>query len=260
MPASIEELSVRSADFEPGSPGLNSSVECLENDNSVDLSDTEPSSSVFAAKIRQAVCQRTDTSNPSSGMGSLQELRSLSDIGENKSRLKMAAPDPTDLILPARKLADHLMAIYLTREYVNLPIFHLPDFQSKYVALWTGGDFLEGLGVFRGILNMIFALGSLTTNPSEQNEASIYFIRGQNLVRLGDLEGEDISHIQAYLIASQYLLAVDNTTAAWRYVGLAIRLAQSLRLYLSSGSQHLRRREERELARRVWHSCLIMER
>jgi hypothetical protein len=262
-PASIEEVSVRSADFEPGSPGPDSSMECLENNNRVELSDTDggqPFSSVFAAKIRQAVCQRTDTSNPSSSTGSLQELKNLSDIDKDKSELNTAAPDPADLVLPARKLADHLMAIYLTREYVNLPIFHLPDFQSKYVALWTGEDLLDDLGVFRGILNMIFALGSLATNPGKENEASIYFIRGQNLIRLGDLDGENISHIQAYLIASQYLLAVDNTAAAWKSVGLAIRLAQSFRLHLFSGSQHLRRREERELARRVWHSCLLMER
>ena len=193
-------------------------------------------------------------------MESGQELRRLSDIGRSKSGLKAPAPDAVDLVLPARKVADHLMAIYLTREYVNLPIFNLPNFESKYVALWTGEDLLDDLVVFRGMLNMMFALGSLTTNPINQNEASTYFIRGQNIIRLGGLEGKDISHIQAYLIASQYLLAINNTAAAWNSVGLAVRIAQSLRLHLSSGSQYLHRREERELARRLWHSCMIMER
>lgn len=262
-PESDQESSFRPTYLEPGSPGSDSSVEFLEDDSELKLNDTEGGQSdgpAFAAKIELAVRRRTDTSRPSSSMETRQNPRNLSDIGKNKSGLKRASPDAIHLVLPARKTADHLMATYLTREYVNLPIFNLPDFQSKYVAIWVGEDFLESPGLFRGTLNMIFALGSLATDPSNQNEASIYFIRGQNLIGLGGLDGEDVGHVQAYLIASQYLLAADNAMAAWRSVGLAIRLAQSLRLHLSSGSEHLHRREERELARRVWHGCMIMER
>ena len=101
-PASIQEFSARSIHFEPGSPSSNSSVEYLE-DHRVKLNTAgvgQSGGSVLAAKIRQAVCQRTDTSKRGSSMESGQELRRLSDIGRSKSGLKAPAPDAVDLVLP----------------------------------------------------------------------------------------------------------------------------------------------------------------
>jgi hypothetical protein len=58
---------------------------------------------------------------------------------------------------------------------------------------------------------------------------------------------------------SQYLVAVNNLDGAWKSIGIAIHIAQSLRLHLHSGTQHLSSRHDRELARKVWHCCIIME-
>ncbi|PGH21531.1 hypothetical protein AJ80_03199 [Polytolypa hystricis UAMH7299] len=239
-----------------------------DSDGSVELGDATlsrnnrengvyPNSSI-AYKIKQAIYQRTDLSKPGGGAGAEEELKRLAHLRKDKPGMKIVAPDPKDLMLPSRKLADRLVAIYLTREYVNLPIFHLPAYQASYAALWTGQDVLDDPGVFRSILNAVFALGSLTTDPSNQDNATMYFIRAQNLLR--GLDADSIAYVQAYLIAGQFLLAISNLEAAWRSVGLAIRVAQSLHLHLASGSQHLPRREDRELARRVWHSCMVLER
>lgn len=105
---------------------------------------------------------------------------------------------------------------------------------------------------------MIFALGSIAIDP--YFDASDYFNTAQRLLRLGSLGPDSFSTIQAHILASQYLIAIHNFHAAWKSIGLAIRIAESLRLHLGSGSQHLEDRVDRELARRLWHSCILLER
>ncbi|WEW55794.1 hypothetical protein PRK78_001227 [Emydomyces testavorans] len=215
---------------------------------------------LIVPELKEAIFQRTDTSKPGFSRLSQYELQRLSTKLKANKGFMRSRPDAKDLILPSRKVADHLLAIYLTREYVNLPIMHLADFQAKYLDLWTSEDLLNDLGVFRGIVNAMLALGCLATDPANQSDASMYFIKSQNLIRFGALDGEDLVCVQAYLISSQYLLAIGNLDTAWKSVGIAIRIAQSLHLHLKSGSQHLKERVDRELARRVWHSCVLLER
>ncbi|KAL1953674.1 hypothetical protein VTO42DRAFT_2385 [Malbranchea cinnamomea] len=220
----------------------------------------EKVATVFMSSIKQAVLQRTDTSKPGSTIESRRELERLQNLRKGKSELQTVTPDPEDMALPEREFADHLISDYLTREYVNLPIFNLTSFQAKYRAIWLGGDGLEDMDIFRATLNIMFALVSLSLKPNNRSDATMYFRRAQNLMNLGGFEQESLGHVQACILASQYLLAVDNLSAAWKSIGIAISIAQSLRLHLTSGSQHLPKRYDRELARRLWHGCIIMQR
>lgn len=240
-----------------------SSVQLASNrhrEESDDEMDEDPSP--FMAGLKQAILQRTDTSKPGTTHDSENELERLDSQRKDNASLKTAtaAPDPKDMELPVQDRADHLISDYLTREYVNLPIFNLTSFQTKYRAIWTEEDVPEDMGVFRATLNIMFALVSLALVPNNRNEASMYFTRAQNILRIGGLEGEDIAHVQAYILASQYLLAVNNMSAAWKSIGIAISTAQSLRLHLNSGWHHHRNRKDRELGKRLWHSCIIVQR
>ena len=212
----------------------------------------------FMAGLKQAILQRTDGSKPGTTADSRRELERLEKL--RKEHAVRVTPDPKDMVLPDKETAQELISDYLTREYVNLPIVNLGSFQPKYLSIWTEEGVPEDNGVFRATLNIMLALASLALSPSNRDESSTYFVRAQKLLRLGGLEGEDIGHIQAYVLASQYLLAVNNLSAAWKSIGMAISTAQSLRLHLNSGSQHHRNRNDRELGRRLWHSCIIMQR
>lgn len=211
------------------------------------------------AGLRQAILQRTDASKPGTTADSRRELERLEKLCKEQV-VGATAPDPKDMVLPPKETAQHLISDYLTREYVNLPIVNLGSFQPKYLAIWKEEGVPEDNGVFRATLNIMLALASLALSPDNRDESNTYFLRAQNILRLGGLEGEDIGHVQAYILASQYLLAVNDLSAAWKSIGMAISTAQSLRLHLNSGSQHHRNRNERELRRRLWHSCIIMQR
>ncbi|TPX24281.1 hypothetical protein DIZ76_013627 [Coccidioides immitis] len=209
--------------------------------------------------LKEAISQRTDTSKPGVCELAKAELRRLSMRMKANIGFLEVQPDSQDLVLPTREIADQHMALYLTREYVNLPIIHLPAFQPKYLELWQEKEPMDDKGVFQGIVNLMLALGCLP-NFDTQEEASMYFARGQKLIRLGSLNGEDIPCVQAYILSAQYLLAIGDVDAAWKSIGNAIRTAQVLHLHLKSGSQHLEKRVDRELAKRLWHSAIMLER
>ncbi|KAF3480191.1 fungal specific transcription factor domain-containing protein [Arthroderma uncinatum] len=216
--------------------------------------------SAWLDELNEAISHRTDVSKPGYSNQAKRELARLAQIRKDNPGLVKVRPDAKDLSLPSRQVTDRLLAAYLTREYVNLPIFHLPAFHTKYTGLWANEGFSDDTGIFHGILNVMFALGCLVTDPNSHVDASMYFIRAQRLIRLGSLEGDSLTTIQAYIIASQYLIAINNFQSAWKSIGVAIRVAETLRLHLGSGSQHFEDRVDRELARRLWHSCILLER
>ncbi|ODH47683.1 hypothetical protein GX48_06234 [Paracoccidioides brasiliensis] len=236
-----------------------------ESPNSAESEQDRDDLSLFLPGLRQAVFQRTGVSRPGSTLESDRELKRLSKVANQKSE-KMLFPDPVNLILPQRNAANELVSLYLTREYVNMPIFHREDFTDRYKSLWNEteqrGSRISVSGdscIFYGILNGIFAIGTLLRDPNDLNDSEQYFQRCQNLIFMNGMEEGGIIHVQAYLIMAQYFLAANNLRDAWKSIGLAIRAAQSLHLHLVSGSHHLTPREDQELPRRVWHCSLTLE-
>ncbi|EEP81031.1 predicted protein [Uncinocarpus reesii 1704] len=222
-------------------------------------SDRYPERAMSLAGLKEAVAQRTDTSKPGYFELSRNEQRRIAKRLEANTKNKKPRLHARDLILPSRKIADRYLAIYLTREYVNLPVIHLPTFQTKYLSLWSR-DFRGDSAIVQGIVNVMLALGCLAIDPTKNDDACLYFARAQNLIRFGSLDGEDLACVQAYIISTQFLHAIGNLAAAWKSIGIAIRVSQSLHLHLKSGSHHLEERVERELAKRVWHCCIMQER
>lgn len=217
----------------------------------------------FMAELKRTILCRTDNSKQGSSVESRDEMnRPTRPRKVTTDRKAGAADDDVDVsLLPERKHADRLVSIYLTREYVNLPILDLSSFHSKYRALFSEEVELEGdTDIFAATLNMVFALASLTMHPDKQNVAETHFTRAENLVPLGGFRGESVGHVQIHILSSQYLLAMNDLGAAWQSIGNAIRIAQSLWLHLGSGSQHLTMQHDRELARRLWYGCIVMER
>jgi hypothetical protein len=239
---------------------LSSSIRrTAESRAEIPISDTDPKAEVgpFMRELQQAIFHRTDTSKPGSSNETRHELERLNRLHDSTPGPKIAITDSDDLHLPGRKLAKKLTSYYFTNEHVNLPIFDRTSFQVKYNAIWSeSGDLIA----FRSALNTIFALVTRARSPESKRDAAKFFFRAQKIIHLrGMEEGWDIGYVQAYILMSQYLVAVNNLDGAWKSIGIAIHIAQSLRLHLHSGTQHLSSRHDRELARKVWHCCIIME-
>lgn len=161
-------------------------------------------------------------------------------------------------MLPSRDVAEGLVKDYFTREHVNLPIVNYPGFCSRLAKLQTSGIPMTNMHIFQSLVNAVFAVGCISAHPENRHDASTYFERAYRLLRLVD--SDDLTGVQAHLVCSQYLFAVGKLESAWKSVEIAIREAQSLRLNLQSASHHLEDKAHRELVRRVWHCCILLER
>ncbi|KAL2006084.1 hypothetical protein VTN00DRAFT_9738 [Thermoascus crustaceus] len=210
------------------------------------------------ARLRRVVSERTD---------SIKQEENLEDGQRHHAHIPFTDQAPSvhcrvvsDLRLPSRELSDHLVATYLSREYVNMPIFDLLDFRSAYEYLCNRESVDEETALFYGMLNVIFGLACLIIGNVDDSDASTFYSRGQKFISSSEDQRGSLAHVQAYILQSQYFNAIDNLQRAWATIGLAIRTAQSLGLHLNSGSQGMVDRKDRELTRKLWHGCVIMER
>ncbi|PGH05126.1 hypothetical protein AJ79_06874 [Helicocarpus griseus UAMH5409] len=239
------------------------SVEMDEAEESSDTSESEMEDDDinFLAGITQAVLERTGVSKSGATVCSNREQKRLGNVVNRKSKWPELSPPLEELELPRRDECDKYVSRYLTREYVALPIFLRESFEKTYEKVMdTPTELSDDLVLFRGILNAIFALTSLLIDPTDRDNAEKLFSRAQKLIFLNGIRGSSIEYTQAYLLLTQYYITTSYFPAAWKTIGLAIRTAQSLRLNLSSGSHHRISRDDQELAKRVWHCSLLLER
>ncbi|CZS96849.1 uncharacterized protein RAG0_06023 [Rhynchosporium agropyri] len=181
-----------------------------------------------------------------------------------------------NLSLPPRALADQLLKQYWQRVHCLFPIIHRKSFEARYRQLWEAenhmpreGPWLNvGLGssfcptsIFHSALNAMFALGcnfSDLSSAKRSNLTQTFSKRSLDILSSRFLDSGSLALVQALLIVAQYLQSTDLPTRCWNVVGLAIRMAQGLGLYVdpsSTRSSHL----ENEMRRRTWHGCLMLD-
>ncbi|KAE8371175.1 fungal-specific transcription factor domain-containing protein [Aspergillus bertholletiae] len=160
----------------------------------------------------------------------------------------------------SQEMADRLILSYLAREYANLPILDLSEFQTAYETTRTEQDIAAAPSSFHGLLNTIFSLAGLNRSDVNDEIVTSLFNRGQRMSRDMENSGSLCGRIQSYILQSQYLYATGNSRLAWMFIGFTIRMAQVLGPYFTAGVQDTRGRRNRELARRLWHSAMILER
>jgi Fungal specific transcription factor domain len=183
-----------------------------------------------------------------------------------------------NLSLPPRHVADRLLQSYWERVYYLYPFFYRPAFEKTYERLWNPNSSEDqyattdiGLGgspdkdassaIFHCALNAMMALGSQFSNFSAQEKASIsttLFLRAKGFINLDFLDSNSLSVVQTLLITALFLQSSPYPTRCWNAVGNATRVAIGLGLHVDSpqsGHSEL----EREIRRRTWCGCVIME-
>ncbi|OJJ49767.1 hypothetical protein ASPZODRAFT_58554, partial [Penicilliopsis zonata CBS 506.65] len=213
------------------------------------------------ASLQRAVSQRLGFIKEEEPRPDHQPTRERPGLTSRNFSTHASSTGPTELSAAAngKESMDHLIATYLTREYVNMPIFQLSEFRTSCEDVAETESFRTGSTAFHGVLNLVISLACMNTNRASAVLGSDFYARGQATVSSVSSLEEPLVLIQSFLLQSQYLNAVGNPRLAWATVGVAIRTAQSLGLNLKSNGHDQGSRQRRELARRLWHSAAMME-
>lgn len=177
-------------------------------------------------------------------------------------------------ILPRRRSADSFVACYWEFCHPLFPVLHRPSFMKHYERLWssdphTNGEDPEPLYgleevIFTSTLNLVFALGCNFSNlvePSQKNSvADDFYQRSRNLLLFEILDSTSMALVQMLLLTGVYLQSTQYANRCWNFVGLAIRVAQTLGLHLDNNGKKSPPQLEREMRRRVWFTCVNLDR
>lgn len=189
--------------------------------------------------------------------------------------LPMSSMIQSQYALPPRDIADHLLELYFTSVHIFYPWTHAPSFKAAYEAIWVPrnpsintGKPDVGLGgshcprdTFFCALNAMFALGcefSAYSSEDKEMASGVFLARIRSLLRYDVLDSGDISHVQALLLVSQYLLCTHYPSQCWNVIGMACRMAIGLGLQSPHFSDGMSR-VEKEMRRRIWHACYQMD-
>lgn len=169
-----------------------------------------------------------------------------------------------DYVLPPRKKADELLETYWQLVDPLYPFLDKAEIMSAYNSMWIG----EGPGydepTFLCLLNAIFCLACAlaeSIRPEERSaSAGVFFLRARELFDFDIVRHPTVLTVQCLLVLGQYLQSTNEPQECWTFVGLAVRAAQSLSLHQSSRTDHVQNIEKRDLLRRIWHGCVLMDR
>lgn len=173
--------------------------------------------------------------------------------------------DAENFVLPFRRNADNYLHCFWNFVHPLFPVLHKPSFTARYEGLWESqgpvGESDENV-TFIPTLNLVFALGCQFSDlvPAEKKAkaATAFYGRSRSLLLFDILGSTQVTVVQWLLLSAVYLQSTSLATTCWTSVGLAIRLAQNLGLHLEPSVVECQ--VDREMRRRVWHTCVELDR
>ena len=165
--------------------------------------------------------------------------------------------------VPKRDFADSLLDVYFRRTHKLYPFIHEGDFRAEYEGMWQRGSSKDQRFPWFGVLNMVFAYGceSCASIPTQTAlaVAAPYVARAKDIVLAHALKASTLETIQALLLVCNYLHGTGELNECWNLAGLLTRTAQGLGLHVNpSAGKFLP--IERELRKRAWAGCLVLDR
>ncbi|KAJ5676460.1 uncharacterized protein N7477_002093 [Penicillium maclennaniae] len=136
--------------------------------------------------------------------------------------------------------------------------------KDEYSKIWHGVTLQRDEHMAMCTFNVVFALACQLADfiPAEEREswADTYFSRAKDLFKFNLWNTGSAGLIQCLLLMAQYLQSTNSAHQCWIVTGLAIRNAQSLGLHLPQTIAQLHSFQEKQLARKLWHGCVLMDR
>ncbi|KIV94625.1 hypothetical protein PV10_02376 [Exophiala mesophila] len=165
-------------------------------------------------------------------------------------------------VLPSRKRANYLLESYWRRAVY--PFVDATTINSYYARLWTGDDLGDEGPAFLCLINLIFSMACTMDSETKSSErgaqANVFYERAREFIDLDFLNASSLLTVQCFLVLGEYLQSKNDPQGCWTFIGLAIRCAQSLELDQPVQPASIVSFHDPELSRRLWHSCVLMDR
>jgi len=167
--------------------------------------------------------------------------------------------DPARPPLPPRQTTDHLLRAYYASAHTMFPILHWHTFQAAVDEVYSVGDMRQLSPAWLSMFFAVLAVGSLFSS-SPNNER---FYRPAELIdesrKLMDPWNNEYSldNVRTLTLTSICLNEMNLKSAAWSWLGTAVRAGQDLGLYSESGPWPV---IEGEMRRRLWWTMYILDR
>jgi hypothetical protein len=161
--------------------------------------------------------------------------------------------------IPAKQLVDSLLRSYYGAVHIMLPLLHWPTLQHEVEELYQPGGLQRAPASWLSLFFAILATGSLFSNdahPERTYRASDFLELSRNLT---DPWNNDfvLDNVRTLFLTSLALNELNLKSAAWTWLGSAVRAAQDMGLHLETGP---RSRVEADMRRRVWWAIYISDR
>ncbi|CZR66265.1 uncharacterized protein PAC_16166 [Phialocephala subalpina] len=282
--------------FENGrSPGLGDLPRIDGHDEEDDAPTTEPCTEPERGKINWHVQPDNSTVDPvdSSNIAFLESVAQASNsirqpkdsaVGEPgtdgsrsfgifTSRESVLSWDAIAITLPERRLADDLLAKFWENIHPIFPVLHRPSMTEYYEQIWVANHEQNNSGsdcdkhsklILHATLNILFAIGcqfSETVAPQQSlTMADTFYQRSKKLFRFDELDSPSLSVVQLLLLTGIYLQSTRYSYRCWNTIGFALRVAQGLGLHIDRSASAFESQKQREMRRRVWYICIMMDR
>lgn len=169
--------------------------------------------------------------------------------------------------LPAKPLADSLLDAYFARVHRLYPFVHEQNFRLDYERIYLLHDpetLAESRPVSIALLYMVFAHGAeFCRSLSETDAASMaadFVDKAKRIVFAQMFRQESLELVQSLLMMCQYLQSTLELNQCWSLVGLMTRTAISLGLHFNPPASEPLTTIEREVRKRVWWGCFMIDR
>ncbi|KAH8800258.1 fungal-specific transcription factor domain-containing protein [Xylogone sp. PMI_703] len=243
------------------------------------VSDTEPSDPVYGGSSTNLLVSHVQLATTEGNLSAdSMAFPALTSEPGNQSRprfnrygLEIAhSQDISEFILPHRHAADEFLSCYWEFIHPIFPVLHKQTFLGLYKKLWmpagdVAGRFDNSVGetIFHVSLNLVFALGCQFSNviiPAKKMScADEFYQRSRKLTNFEIMDSAQLSLVQMLLLTGIYLQSTEHVTRLWNVIGLAIRAAQCLGLHSNEASVHLESQLDREIRRRIWYNCVLLD-
>ncbi|KAK4455119.1 putative transcriptional regulatory protein [Podospora aff. communis PSN243] len=171
------------------------------------------------------------------------------------------APETRDFqhMLPPRQTTELLLRSYYSSAHTMTPTIHWPTFQQTVDGLYKPGAPLRVSSAFMSLFFAALAIGRLFVAEEEQLRgfsAASLLEQARSLI---DPWNNDyvLDNARALVLITMALNEMNLKSAAWSWLGNAVRVAQDLGLQSESGAWPI---IEGEMRRRTWWTIYILDR
>ncbi len=159
--------------------------------------------------------------------------------------------------LPSKAVVEKLLRAYYGAVHIMMPILHWPTLQHDVDEVFQNANLQRVSTSWLSIFYAVLGVGSLFSDDLERTKRA-----GELLQASRDLidpwnNDYTLDNARALFLIALGLNELNLKSAAWTWLGSAVRCAQDMDLHLETGA---RSRIEADMRRRVWWAIYILDR